>query len=251
LVLAYLFLRPLHYPYEIRLRTGDILSLADSGDLIVFWLIFVRKHYPVSSSDLAILDIGANVGFFTLYAAREAPSARIIAVEPFPDTFERLRQLVTTNAIESRVTTVNCAITASSGAQLMESSSAVPSQYRAVLSPLTNRLNAPHKRIAKPSEDGVRVQSQTPLHLLESQSIDRIDLVKMNIHGNEYKVLLLTPPSVLRRFGRVAVQYHEVPLEFNLGKEQLIEHMRRAGFDLVLDRDTLRGAGLAVFAAAC
>jgi FkbM family methyltransferase len=250
LTLAYLGLRAIPFPYEVRLRTGETLSLTEFTDLVVFWLVFVRRHYPVKASDRIIVDVGANVGLFTLYAAREAPSARIIAIEPFPETFDRLAQLAKANLLENRVTRLKCAVTASSGSQFMESGSGVPSQYRAVLSPLTNRLNERHKGFGKPSGKGIPVQTETLAGLLDSQGINKVDLVKMNIHGNEYEVLLSTPPSALRRFGRVAVQYHEVPAELNLGKSQLIEHLQQAGFKLMLDKDTGRGAGIAVFAVA-
>jgi FkbM family methyltransferase len=38
-----------------------------------------------------VLDLGANVGFATLLFASRYPLAEIVAVEPAPDTFERLR----------------------------------------------------------------------------------------------------------------------------------------------------------------
>jgi FkbM family methyltransferase len=249
LTLAYLGLRAIPFPYEVRLRTGETFTLTEFTDLVVFWLVFIRRHYPVKASDRVIVDVGANVGFFTLYAAREAPSARIISIEPFPETFERLTHLAQANLLENRVTRLNCAVTASSGCQFMESASGVPSQYRAVLSPLTNRLNERHKGIAKPGETGIPIQTETLVGLVDGQGISKADLLKMNIHGNEYEALLSTPPSALRRFGRIAVQYHEVPAKLNLGKKQLIEHLQQAGFKLTLDKDTGRGAGIAVFAA--
>jgi tRNA G46 methylase TrmB len=97
LTLAYLGLSKLRYPYKARLRTGETLILREFADLIVFWLIFVRGHYPVDASLKMIVDVGANIGVFTLYAARAAPSSRIIAVEPFPETCERLHEMIRLN----------------------------------------------------------------------------------------------------------------------------------------------------------
>src|SRR6266496_3656751 len=113
--LAYLGLRPAVFPLELQLRSGEILSLRERTDLVIFWLVFVRRHYPVLSSDSVIVDVGANIGLFTLYAAREAPGARIVSIEPFPDTCQRLRQLVETNRLTERVTILNCAISGTSG----------------------------------------------------------------------------------------------------------------------------------------
>src|SRR5712672_2377965 len=82
------------YPSNLRLRRGEPIALQELADLKTFWQIFARRVYRVSASDRTIVDIGANIGLFALYAARQAPAARIFAVEPFPSTFERLLQTV-------------------------------------------------------------------------------------------------------------------------------------------------------------
>lgn len=69
--LAYLGVRNLQFPYKLHLRSGEILTLNERTDLIIFWLVFIRRHYPVKASDRVILDIGANIGIFTIYAAHK------------------------------------------------------------------------------------------------------------------------------------------------------------------------------------
>jgi hypothetical protein len=69
----YVGLRPIEYPYELSLRCGERVILREHKDTVIFGMIFVRRRYPVFASDHVILDIGANIGMFMLYAAREAP----------------------------------------------------------------------------------------------------------------------------------------------------------------------------------
>jgi len=139
--LAYLGVSRLKCPYELRLRSGEVLTLRERTDFVIFWLIFARRHYPVRPSDRVIIDIGANIGLFTLYAAREAPEARIISIEPFPDTCQRLRNLVETNRLTDRVTILNCAVSGSSGTAAMDAASAeIPSQYKRNTSATTSCL---------------------------------------------------------------------------------------------------------------
>jgi len=219
---------------------------------VIFWLIFARRHYPVRPSDRVIIDIGANIGLFTLYAAREAPAARIISIEPFPDTCQRLRNLVETNRLTDRVTILNCAVSGSSGTAAMDAASAeIPSQYKRITSATTRALNPEHRGEAAMSQatDGVPVRTETLEQILQSGRISQADLVKLNIHGSEYEVLMSTPAAVLQRFRRIAVQYHELPAEARLGKTQLFEHLGRSGFRLLSDQDTGIGSGLAVFTA--
>jgi FkbM family methyltransferase len=44
-----------------------------------------------------ILDIGANVGYFSLYISQRFPKANIFSFEPFPDTFKRLSDNINNN----------------------------------------------------------------------------------------------------------------------------------------------------------
>jgi len=245
--LAYLGLKELHFPYNLRLRSGEALTLRDRIDIVVFWMVFVRRHYPVNASDRVIIDVGANIGLFTIYAARQVPGVRIIAVEPFPETCRRLRRHVEDNRLAYRVIVLNCAVAEETGWGEMDSAEGIPSQYRRIYCEVTATLNVKHRGIAALDKvPGVPVENRTLADILELANADNVDLMKMNIHGSEYAVLMKTPARVLQRFGRIAVQYHELPAAVKMGKTQLFSYLGKCGFRLVCDKDTRRGAGLAV-----
>lgn len=42
-------------------------------------------------ADAVVVDVGANVGLFTLFVKRRRPAARVVALEPMPETFRALR----------------------------------------------------------------------------------------------------------------------------------------------------------------
>jgi FkbM family methyltransferase len=246
LTLAYLKLRPLHYPLDLRLRTGEKITLNEPTDLIIFWLVFVRCHYSVHASDRTIIDVGANIGIFTLYAAREAPGSKIVAVEPFPDTCVRLKALVESNRLQGRVTIVNCAVGAASSKGNMDIDPAIPSQYRRIYSEKTRGLNQRHRKMVEQANDGIPVET-FPLHeILDRAGIGFADVMKMNIHGSEYDVLMGSPAAALRRCRRIVVQYHDMPPSSGITKRGLFEHMAKLGFRLLLDR-VGSSAGLAEF----
>jgi FkbM family methyltransferase len=251
LTLAYVGLLPLRYPFEVRLRSGEVLILREQTDLVIFWMIFVRRYYPVNQSDRVIVDVGANIGLFTLYAARKAPGAQIFSIEPFPETCQFLINLVKANHLTHRVTVLNCAIAGFSGIQAMDAAPGIPSQYRRIYSPATRAVNREHRGQAglRQTAAGIPVRTETLVHVMDIAQIASADLIKLNIHGSEYEVLMFSPPAALRHFRRIAVQYHELPAEAHVGKKQLFEHLNRTGFRLVSDEDTQRGSGLAVFAA--
>jgi FkbM family methyltransferase len=226
---TYLGFSKLPYPTYLRLRRGDHIRLQELTDLKAFWQIYLRRVYRVEASDQVILDIGANVGLFSLYAARQAPAARIIAVEPFPQTFQRLLEIVADHLLTDRIICLDCAISGAGGPRLMANGPS-PSQQRALAAA---GRNAP----------GIQVHSKTLRELLQEQALNRVDLLKMDIEGSEYEVLLSTSLDVLRMIRRIAIEYHGDCKPYT--KLQLFDHLRQAGFEVTRDVQDRLGYGVA------
>jgi len=228
---AYLGLSRPQYPLVLQLRRGEQIQLEELTDLKAFWQIFLRKVYRVRATDAVILDLGANVGMFTLYATRNAPKAKVFSVEPFPSTFRRLVAAVRDHHLDSRVTCLNYAATGNSGVRLMPNEQ-VPSQRRALAS-------------AASVTSGTQVMGKTIESMLEENRLPHVDLLKLDIEGSEYEVLLSTPQPVLSRIDRIALEYHGDSAPYS--KQQLFDHLAQAGFKAAADACDAQGYGVAEF----
>ena len=217
------------YPNVLPLRRGRPIPIETDSDLRTFWQIFARRVYAVHGSDRVILDVGANIGLFTIYAARQAPGARIFAVEPFPATFVRLQQMVHDHQLDDQVTCLNRAVTGCSKTYLMRD---VPrsSQQRSVIA-------------LKPGLTGFEVQGTTLAEMIQECRLERIDLLKMDIEGSEYAALLATPLDVLGTIGRIALEYHGHCSPYS--KQELFRHLSSAGFQITSDMQNAKGYGVA------
>lgn len=225
---AYLGLSRLRYPYMLHLRQGGLIRLEELTDLKTFWQIFLRRIYRVHPADKVILDLGANIGLFSLYAARCAPQARIFSLEPFPSTFRRLTETIRDHHLDARVTCMNCAATGTDGMRVMPDAH-VPSQRRTLASPSSTK-------------PGSQVSGKTLQAILEESHLARVDLLKMDIEGSEYEVLLSTPPTVLQRIGRIALEYHGDSGPYS--KQQLFDYLERSGFTAQWDSCDELGYGV-------
>lgn len=234
LSLAYAGLKPLRYPHQVLFRDGGRIRLDDFYDLTTFWPIFFRPAYPVSPAATVILDAGANIGAFTLYAARTAPAARILAIEPFGPTFERLTGAVAANRLGGRVTCLQCALGGQEGEAHM-TGNAQPSQFRQVV------------REAGLSTVAVRVT--TLEGILQAHGIEHVDVLKMDIEGGEYPALSCASAEVLRRIGRIFLEYHPAFAGEPRSKDALFAHLVSCGFVLMFDRPDGEGYGVAGFEA--
>jgi FkbM family methyltransferase len=61
--------------------------------------IFLKRGYErggvaIPAGDPVVIDVGANIGMFTLYVSGRNPRAKIYAIEPIPDVCEKLRENV-------------------------------------------------------------------------------------------------------------------------------------------------------------
>jgi FkbM family methyltransferase len=123
------------------------------------------------------VDIGANVGLFSLFvAARAGTNARILAIEPEPGNFSRLSFNVIANP-DVPVATFPMA--------LSDDASGLEVQL--------DRRDRGGTRTTKAetiaAADAVRVPSQSLLQLLEKERIEAVDALKIDVEGFEDVIL--------------------------------------------------------------
>ena len=136
---------------------------------------FIRRRLP---ADGIFLDIGANAGMFSLFAASLLrPGGRVICVEPQPDIFRRLQfNMLRANNLRSEgigVTLVPAAL----GSEAGEADLTIPDEHgQATLrSGLGGRT--------------VKVPVMTLHDLLVRESLSRVDVMKIDVEGFEDAVL--------------------------------------------------------------
>ena len=71
------------------------------------------KHFfmgkPIKRGDI-ILDLGANIGGFSLWAANQAKDVKVFAVEPHPKIFKELNLNIALNKLEDSITSIEICI---------------------------------------------------------------------------------------------------------------------------------------------
>lgn len=122
------------------------------------------------------LDIGANIGAYALFVAAFAgPRARILAVEPQPDVFDRLTYNIGQNPFGT-VKAVACAVADKAGALTL------------FVDP-RNRGESSLKIVGTNEGAQIRVPAVTLLDLAQGEGITRIDAIKLDVEGAEDLIL--------------------------------------------------------------
>ena len=129
------------------------------------------------SGDFVFLDIGASVGGYALFAARLGGArARILAVEPLAEIFERLVYNIDLNGF-ANVKAVCCALADRDGEIAL----------------FVNANNRGETSVRVVSADAgaaqLRVPAKSLLSLLHEEGYERVDAIKLDIEGAEDLVL--------------------------------------------------------------
>lgn len=224
LIPGYLGLTGFAYPRDIPLRSGLRLTTWHYKELITAWIIFFGDEYPAPSGARVIVDAGANIGAFSLYAAQRAPGARILALEPFPTTFDCLIHNVRQNGLEGRIVGRPVALAGHNATRSMEGASS-PSHVRSL---------AP----AGTAAPGPTVEAVTLETLMARENLTHVDLLKLDIEGAEWELFDTCLPETLERVRAIALEYHPAP---GRSRTQLFSRLEGAGFRVVQDRQVGEG----------
>ena len=141
-----------------------------------------------------VLDIGANVGLFSLWVAQRSPQTRVIAVEPSVDNVALMAQNL--SEWSHQVSTLQAAVggRAGRGTVIDGGGRSVDDRFEFDTSGL--------------GESG-SVEVMTLEGLLDSRGADTVDLLKMDIEGCEFEVFSDVTDATLRRIRRISLEYHD------------------------------------------
>jgi FkbM family methyltransferase len=126
--------------------------------------------------NFCFMDIGANIGGYALFvAARAGPTARILAVEPQPEIFDRLTYNISQNPFGT-VKAIACAVADKGG------------ELTLFLDP-QNKGESSVKIVASGEAGEVRVPAVTLLELARQEGFSRLDAIKLDVEGAEDLIL--------------------------------------------------------------
>jgi FkbM family methyltransferase len=178
---------------HLRSRYGPLLVTCDGDETYLYCLTgaygdFIPAILRQRSKAYSFLDIGANIGIFSLIAAAQPLCRQTIAIEPNPDVFQILQQNVALNRLDIR--SCCCAI-------------AAPGELEDGL-----QLYVPHGHSGKGSLLGPPTDDGTASRLsVDGRGVEFLDglaaeiegalICKIDVEGGEPQVLSLVLESAL------------------------------------------------------
>lgn len=188
--------------FDIRMRTY-------SGDISIFYELFWKDMYSIPDEFIKppkiIIDLGAHVGFASIYYALKYKEAKIYSIEASKENFKLLK---TNTSSFQNITVLNNAVYFKDGEVLFDESGL---SYN-----------------TKISDKGEVVKSVSIPALMQEYGIKNIDLLKIDIEGAE-KELLEKNNNWLECVNHIIIELHK-PYDLNALKNDLEPY----GFKIVI-----------------
>jgi FkbM family methyltransferase len=183
-------------PFTLSIRLSRIsatISMRRStGDIFVFYEVLKQGIYHLGSANKTnaesikeIIDCGGNIGISALYFADRYPNARIISIEPLLENYSLLKHNV--QSIRRIVPVFGC-VSDSDGERFMTTHHAA--WGNTVTDVPTNCC----------------VPSFTMARLINQYDVEAIDVLKVDIEGEEAKVF--AAPTFLPRTKTIVIELH-------------------------------------------
>jgi len=197
----------IHY----REKSSDEDVLHHSFDRDIFF-----KGIPEygSKEDDVIIDVGSHIGTFAILAAIKAPRGEVYAIEACRESFSILERNVTENHFD-HVRTFHLALADREGQTKL--------YYD------TEQGNWGHSIVKHFSNEGETVETTSLDIFLAANRIEKVNLIKFNCEGAEFRILLNTSRESLERIENYVILYH-MDLESEYHIDDLTRLFRGLGF---------------------
>ena len=177
---------------------------------------------PIST----IVDIGANVGYFSLFMLNSFSKASVYSFEPIPTNFALLSKYAQKNEhFDWQV--FNCAVT-KPGVEAIQLNYDKKDSFSTSASVFADSSN----------HDSIEVQAKSLAAIIENNNLTQIDFLKIDCEGAEYEILYNASTDVFNKIRLIAIETHngKAPNETN---SALADYLKQNGFSIRAENDKI------------
>jgi len=196
------------------------IYLRDDADKSVAAEIFKWGEYRsadkvVESCDLPILDVGAHIGIFSLYAKMLNPEAKVYALEPETDNFSVLKKNRAENDFARDIKLFKVALAKETGVRKLKIEK--------------DSINHCLEKNTEEDEGACyeEVRAVSLRDFLVENEIAEVGLLKMDIEGGEYEIFDNFLPGDFARIKNIILEYHNY---YGRSREEIENILRKNGF---------------------
>jgi len=199
-------------------RSGLKIKIrVNSTDLMAFthvWMIqeYSDDNFSINNDDV-IIDVGAHIGLFALFASQFCKNGKIFCYEPIKENYKILIENIEMNQIQN-IFPNNLAVTKET------------SRVKIFL----NDDQSGHSMFIQ-NKNFVEVDSKSLSDIFIDNGIKECDFLKLDCEGAEYEIIESLPSDLFTKINKTAIEYHMVDTKPEL-LEQLINKFKQFSFSV-------------------
>ena len=193
---------------KIRVNSTDLMALTH------VWMIqeYSDDDFPISNDDV-IIDVGAHIGLFALFASQFCKNGKIFCYEPIKENYKILIENIEMNQIQN-IFPNNLAVTKET------------SRVKIFL----NDDQSGHSMFTQ-NKNFVEVDSKSLSDIFIDNGIKECDFLKLDCEGAEYEIVESISSDLFTKINKTAIEYHMVDTKPELLK-QLINKLKQFSFSV-------------------
>ncbi len=166
-----------------------------------------------------VVDIGAHIGIFSVFAAKLASNVKVFCYEPSEDNYTLLKDNIAINNLKRQVVPTKEGVCGKKGKRSLF---------------IDNSNPAWHSMFDKLSNKKTDIKCTTLKDILDKNKIRKCDFLKINCEGAEYEILFNTPKKYFKKIGSITIEFH--PTE---DIRKLKKFLENNGFSVIIERPKL------------
>lgn len=202
--------------------------------------IFHKKFYERAGFELkpsdTVVDIGANMGLFAMWASTQVGQGQVLSIEPTSNCFATIIENISRNELKNIIPLQIALGAEECMLELLEYPGFNAVTHAAHLKPAAWGqffIKLLYRKYSEPP-NRLEVPCQTLEKVINEQELQIIDLLKIDCEGAEYDILLSTPDEVLKRVQRIVMEFHE--LDRSHSHHELVDRLQSVGFEVTLKK---------------
>lgn len=179
----------------LNLKSGHKIKIrVKSTDLQVFTNVWLNEEYKFSGFNIndndTIIDIGAHIGLFAIFASQFSKGGKILSFEPVSSNYKLLLENIELNKI-SIAHLFNLAVY----------------NKQKEIKIFLNDDDAGHS-IIRASLNFEIVKTVSLMKIMEMNNINVCNYLKLDCEGAEFEILEELPDSFFSRIEKIVMEYH-------------------------------------------
>lgn len=183
----------------------------------VYFKEFPSEKVP-AGGELKVIDIGANVGYFSLFMFSRYPQASVYSYEPMPFNYHQLKTYQDHYSQFDWQTEQKAVADHRDGITLFSSTLDGFSTMASVFT-------------AEQKGEKIEVETLTLEDVFDQYRLEALDLIKLDCEGSEYAILYNSPATLLEKIKLMSIETHPGSGEGE-NHEAMIAFLKEQGLNL-------------------